>query len=227
MHIQFLRHSFFKVAFDKTTVLFVPFIYTSSTDENFKVLTPCPLTEKDLGKVDLILVSQEHFDHFDKKAIESIAKQHNSVVVSHESVLNELSLPPSQIKPVKIGDLFSCRGVNVEVKSAHQPNSFYPVSFLLEQGGKKVFFAGDTHLTDQFSEVRADVALLPIGGNLTMDVTDAVKAAKTIKPAYAIPMHYNTFPIIQADPLEFSQRIEKSILKTKPVILKPGETFEF
>ena len=62
--------------------------------------------------------------------------------------------------------------------------------------------------------------------NSTMDIIDAVRATKTMKPKYVIPMHYNSFTTIQVDPNEFRSRIEKSILKTVPVILKPGEVFK-
>jgi len=60
-----------------------------------------------------------------------------------------------------------------------------------------------------------------------MDVVDAVRAIKMMKPDYAIPMHYDTFEQIKADPREFKHKIEKSILKTKAVILQPGGCFSF
>jgi L-ascorbate metabolism protein UlaG (beta-lactamase superfamily) len=47
-----------------------------------------------------------------------------------------------------------------------------------------------------------------------------------MKPKYVIPMHYNTFDEIKADSNEFCQRINKSILKTKPIVMGIGETVE-
>ena len=69
-----------------------------------------------------------------------------------------------------------------------------------------------------------DVALLPIGGNFVMDVEDAAKAVKMIRPKMAIPMHYGTFPAIDADPEEF-KRLVSGVCKV--VILQPGERLEF
>ena len=43
-----------------------------------------------------------------------------------------------------------------------------------------------------------------------MDCVDAIRAVKTMKPRYAIPMHYNTFKMIQQDPKEFKQKIKDS-----------------
>jgi len=224
MQLQYLGHSFFKFSFEDTVVLADPFINYNSTMD-LKVLEKCPVSEKDLGKVDVILLSQEHFGHFDKKAVESLCSQHNACVVAHESLLQQLSVEPNQKKAIKSGDTFTLLGIEFEVLHAHYPKSFYPVSYLVKDKKSSLFFAGDTALTNHFNNVKVDIALLPIGGGETMDVVDAIRATKTIKPKYAIPMGYNTFENIKADPLEFKSRIEKSILKTIPVVLKPGQTF--
>ena len=53
-----------------------------------------------------------------------------------------------------------------------------------------------------------DYMLLPIGDNFTMGITDAVRATELVKPKVAIPIHYNTFPVIEADPQEFRKKVE-------------------
>ena len=53
-----------------------------------------------------------------------------------------------------------------------------------------------------------DYMLLPIGDNFTMGITDAIKAVELADPSIAIPMHYNTFPVIEADPQEFKRGVE-------------------
>jgi len=68
-----------------------------------------------------------------------------------------------------------------------------------------------------------DVALLPIGGNYTMDIDDAVRAVRMIKPRVAVPMHYNTFPLIKASPDEFAAKAS-GFAEIK--VLKPGESLE-
>jgi L-ascorbate metabolism protein UlaG (beta-lactamase superfamily) len=71
---------------------------------------------------------------------------------------------------------------------------------------------------------KPDVAMLPIGGHFTMGIREAVKAVELIKPKIVIPMHYNTFPVIQADPLVFKKLVEE-YMTVKVVVLKPGETY--
>ena len=236
MKVQFLWHSFFRVDFSGATVLLDPFMNMPLAGENFmdvpsgentfKLRMKCPVSLKDLKGIDFICVSNEQFDHFDRRLVESIAKNDNAVVVGHESVLNELNIPANLKHNVMVGSRFNLRGVDVQALDAHFPSSFYPLSFLLSKNNESIYFAGNTALMDSFSEIKADVALLPIGGNTTMDVIDAVRATKTMKPKYAIPMHYNSFDSIVADPEEFRARIEKSILKTVPIILKPNQVFK-
>jgi L-ascorbate metabolism protein UlaG (beta-lactamase superfamily) len=66
--------------------------------------------------------------------------------------------------------------------------------------------------------------LLPIGDNFTMGITDALKAVELALPKIAIPMHYNTFPVIAADPNEFKKQVEAKGFKTR--VLNFGEEIE-
>ncbi len=66
--------------------------------------------------------------------------------------------------------------------------------------------------------------LLPIGDNFTMGIDDAVKAVELTNPDVAIPMHYNTFPVIIADPNEFKMKIEN--LNKKCIVLEYGQEIQ-
>lgn len=226
MRVQFLWHSFFKISFQGLNILIDPFMEMPKGETAYNLAMKCPVNLGKIKSIDAIFVSNEHFDHCDKKVIEMIANRDNSVVVAHESVLNDLGIAANLKHAVKVGDRFNLRGMDVTVRGAHYPNSFYPMSFHLSKDNEAIFFAGNSALMDSFSEINCDVALLPIGGASTMDVVDAVRATKTIKPKFAVPMHYNSFDNIPADPQEFKMRIDKSILKTQPVILKPGQSFK-
>lgn len=76
-------------------------------------------------------------------------------------------------------------------------------------GGKTIFHAGDTALfldLQLIGRVGLDVALLPIGDNFTMGPDDALTALDFLKPKLAIPIHYNTWPIIAQDGAKFAAR---------------------
>lgn len=124
---------------------------------------------------------------------------------------------------VKMTPALHGSGIETETGVVYGGN---PGGFVIEAGGKKLYHAGDTGLTMDMKllEIESiDVALLPIGGNFTMDVADALRAVEFIRPALAIPMHYNTFPVIEADPMVF----QRKNLASQTKILAIGEVFEF
>jgi L-ascorbate metabolism protein UlaG (beta-lactamase superfamily) len=105
-----------------------------------------------------------------------------------------------------------------------------PTGVLIFTEDGVVYHAGDTGLFAEMSLIgelyKPRVALLPIGGHFTMDIVQAVKAVEMLKPEYVIPMHYNTFPVIEADPAEFKKMVEEKVPGVKVVVLKPGESVE-
>jgi len=64
------------------------------------------------------------------------------------------------------------------------------VGFVINIKGTRIYHSGDTDFIPEMKKIKADIALLPIGGTYTMDVAEAVEAVKAINPEVAIPMHY-------------------------------------
>ncbi len=179
-----------------------------------------------LNKTQMILVSNEHPDHFDKELVERIAKKNNSAVVAPPPVIEQLNLPRNALFTMNSnGSIFS-RGVNVQAIPAHNPHIFYPLTYLMRHEGKSFYHAGDTQLTDLVTKVRADLLMLPIGGCKGMDINDAVRATKLIKPKYVVPMHYNTFDEIKQNPKEMVYKLKKSKVDSEIMILKPGKSID-
>jgi len=101
-----------------------------------------------------------------------------------------------------------------------------PGGFLFYFDDIILYHAGDTGLTMDMkllAEDNVDVALIPIGGNYTMDIDDAVKAVEFIQPKVVIPMHYNTFDVIKADVNEFKNKVRNAEVK----IINFGDSIEF
>jgi L-ascorbate metabolism protein UlaG (beta-lactamase superfamily) len=95
------------------------------------------------------------------------------------------------------------------------------LGYIINIEGKSIYHAGDTDLIPEMEDIgKINVALLPIGGrDFTMNLTEAVQAAITIKPQVVIPMHR-----FEADPQEFKKQVESiSDIKVEP--LKIGETY--
>jgi len=97
---------------------------------------------------------------------------------------------------------------------------------VIELGGTTVYHAGDTCLFSDMQLVSrrspVDVALLPIGGHYTMDRRDAAVAAEFVAAGTVIPMHYNTFPLVDTDAGAFKSEVEEKTSSTV-VVLEPGQ----
>jgi L-ascorbate metabolism protein UlaG (beta-lactamase superfamily) len=101
--------------------------------------------------------------------------------------------------------------------------------FVIELDGVRVYHAGDTAL---FSDMRLigelyhpDVALLPIGGRFTMGPEEAMIAARYIGAPLVIPIHYNTWPVIEQDASKFRTALERTT-DIRVRVLAPGSTLE-
>src|SRR2546426_590284 len=97
-----------------------------------------------------------------------------------------------------------------------------PCGVVVTMGGRTVYHCGDTGLTMEMQLLagRVDGMLVPIGDNYTMGVEDAVRAVEFVQPRAVIPMHYNTWDVIKADPEQFKRQVGG---RARVVVLAPGE----
>lgn len=225
LKITFLGHAAFQLQDNRYTVLIDPFITGNSQT---------PFKETDFQKVDYILVTHGHADHMGDTI--AIAKRTGATVVANAEIASWLGEKGVKVHAMHIGGAYYFPFGRTKLTPAFHGSSIddggtkrdggLPGGFLVRMNGTTVYHSGDTGLTLEMKlldDERVDVALLPIGGNFTMDVDDAVKAVEFINPKIAVPMHYNTFEIIKADPQDFAA---KAGSRTGVKILKPGETME-
>lgn len=87
-----------------------------------------------------------------------------------------------------------------------------PAGILLTIDGKTIYHVGDTALfTDlkMYGEMHSiDLAFIPIGDNFTMGPEDALVAADWINAKISVPVHYNTFPVIDQDAKAWAEQVK-------------------
>ena len=177
-------------------------------------------------KADFIVLTHAHGDHLGD-AIE-IAKNNDATIIAVNELANFAAENGCKAHNMHIGGGFSFPFGRLKFTIAHHgsssPDGRYmgePAGVVITAEGKNIYHAGDTGLfmdMKLIGEINPlDAALLPIGDNFTMGIDDAVKAVEFLNPKLAIPMHYNTFGIIKADPNEFKRKVE-SIGKTCRII---------
>ena len=220
VELQYFGHSFFKISGKNNIMLIDPiFDSTKSNCEKFKKI---PIKKNDLERIDLILLTNDLAEHFDKEAVEEIANKNNATVVAHDSILNELKIPRNLKTSIIQSNEIFLNGFKIKPTIAHCPQCFCPTGFVIDCDGKKIYHAGVTMLLETFSSIKTDVAILPLS-NRSMDVVDVVRAAKIMKPKTLIPMQYDIFENLKNDPIDLKKRISESVLNTQTIILAPGK----
>ncbi len=221
--IRWLGHASFELLIAGKTVLLDPWF--DAAPKQVKRVVPPAVTEEKIRSCDLIFISHEHFDHCSPFDVNSIVRRTFAQVVAPEESLALLNVPARSRVSASVGDSFVLTGLDVEVVPARHPQSTYPVGYIISGEGKKIYFAGDSYEYYDMVEYDVDVALLPIGGIFCMDSIGALKALKTMRAKFVVPMTYGTFPQISANAAEFASRVRAST-RTQPVLLKPGEGFD-
>ena len=181
---------------------------------------------------DYLVVSHGHGDHIGDTI--SIAKRTGAQVISNFEIISWLgSQGLENLHPQHIGGGFNHPFGYLKLTHALHgsalPDGTYggnPAGILLTtRDGEVIYLACDTGLFASMKligEEGVDLAVLPIGDNFTMGPDDALRAVKMIQPKHVIPVHYNTWPVIQQDPVAWAARVEA---ETDAIahVLKPGE----
>jgi L-ascorbate metabolism protein UlaG (beta-lactamase superfamily) len=222
--IWYLGHSGFEIELGGTLIYIDLYLDNSERKVGVRRDIKAPVKAEEIDRADLIFITHEHFDHFEKDTVEKIVGRTGALVIAPNCVLRELSIPSGNKMEAVVGDEFVVKGVEVKVMKAVHPQSSCPVGYIIKKGGKSIYHAGDTYEFGEMFDIKADYALLPVGGTYTMDTYSAYKAAKELNCRYIIPMHYNTHERIRQNMSEFSREIESN--KVKPIIMKVGDRIE-
>jgi L-ascorbate metabolism protein UlaG (beta-lactamase superfamily) len=226
--IKYLSHSCFAVETGGKSLLIDPF---------FSGNPKSPTDGSDL-KPDYILLTHGHSDHLGDGL--EIAKRAKATIVAPNELAVYCQGKGAEAHPMHIGGAWDFDFGKVKLTIAHHgsaagpgPNGWEytgnPCGFLIMSEGKTLYHAGDTSVfldMQLIGELHpVDLALLPIGDNFTMGVEDAIKAVELLKPKHVVPMHYDTFDLIKADPKKFAAGAEKH--GAKVTVMGIGDTLEY
>jgi L-ascorbate metabolism protein UlaG (beta-lactamase superfamily) len=244
--VQWLGQATFKITTPGGKVIVVDPWLTSNpkTPPAYKNL-------ESLGKVDLILVTHGHNDHFADAP--ALAKLNNVPVYGPAGLMQSVValdiLPATQAVRFGKSGTVTPLGPDIKITAVHAEHSSElgwknpatgkdevhvggePVGYIIElENGFKIYHMGDTGLFGDMKFIgdyyKPDLALMPIGGHFVMSPKDAAMATREwLHPRYVIPMHYGTTPQLKGTPAEYSAALGHS--KIKVMAINPGDKLDF
>ena len=154
---------------------------------------------------DLILLTHDHFDHFDERALRELSAA-KTIVIANSTVKALLTRlrPDLKVRMLRNGESVNF-GNDIVIRAVPAYNiknirpdtglPFHPKGigngYILEFPATRVYIAGDTELIPEMGNLgRIDVAILPMMHPFTLDGEEFIKAAKLINPKVLYPYHY-------------------------------------
>lgn len=229
MRIVYHGHSFVEIIERRGSVLIDPFISGNSLcDVSYDTIIKKNITA--------IILTHGHSDHVGDSV--AIAQVCNCPVIATFELAEYLHREQDveHVEAIGIGgrlvfDTFSVKYVPAwhggGITSFDHGYTTVAAGVMIGIGDITIYHAGDTALFGDmklFGELyRIDVAFLPIGDRFTMGVEDAALAASWIKAKVVVPIHYNTWPVIKADPEDFVRAVAHHAVATDAVVMHAGD----
>ncbi len=225
MQISYHGHSVVRIENEGKTILIDPFITGNGLSD----------LNADEVKVDVILLTHGHNDHVGDTV--ELAKRNDALVVAPNELANYLGRKGVNVHNMHIGGSYPFDFGKVKYTQAFHGSSFeeedgtivytgMPGGIILTIGDKTIYHMGDTAL---FTDMKMygdlhdiDLAFIPIGDNFTMGPEDAKLAAEWIRAKKVVPIHYNTFPVIEQDPYKYVESLPKGV----GLVMNPGDSFQ-
>jgi len=169
--------------------------------------------QNDFSDADYIFITHSHYDHFSAEDIKKVAKKNTKIIVTNDlyNEVLQLGFAVENITVVKPNEKYKID--DIEFKTVPAYNKLKPfhtkskewVGYIIKQDNISYYITGDTDFIDEMSQVRCDVAFVPVGGTYTMNAKEAAEFVNQIKPKLAIPIHYGSVVGKKEDAIKFSE----------------------
>lgn len=204
-----------------------------------------------LPPLDFVLLSHFHGDHFDQVAERELDRS-LPIVTTGEAAEKLRERGFTATYPLETWSGVSLTKGDARLRVTATPGRHGPpvVSWVLPdvmgsilefepaggEGRLRLYITGDTLVHDDLREIprrypEIDLALLHLGGTkvlgilVTMDAEQGVEALQIVRPALAIPIHYDDYDVFTSPLSDFRRAVEAAGLEDRVRYLARGETF--
>ncbi|MFH1283336.1 MAG: MBL fold metallo-hydrolase [bacterium] len=231
--ITYIGHATTVIEYRNRLILTDPFFKDKLFLQKRKILPA--LFVEELPKIDIILISHTHPDHFDLSAIKAL--KNKPIVVmpwNRGKELKNAGFTVVELEP------YRCYTYNQYTITAVPAKHMFGncLGYIISTPDAVIYFPGDTDLfkgIDKLKDYKIDVMLMPFAGTPIVGSIwtsrRAVKVVEMLKPKTVIPIHWGTFvrlwtPKEPPTPYAFSADMKEQIPECSCAILQVGEAFE-
>lgn len=176
------------------------------------------LIKEETHDADYILITHDHYDHFDLDSINKISNE-KTIVVIPDSMVRQVfaKLNMQNVRGVLPNEEYNINGLIFNTIPSYNTNKDFHkkeskwVGYLVNIEDQTIYVAGDTDITEENKQVKCDIAFVPIGGTYTMDYQEAAELINTIKPSKVIPTHYHTIVGTRENAEQFKELLTDNI----------------
>jgi L-ascorbate metabolism protein UlaG (beta-lactamase superfamily) len=174
---------------------------------------PVPATLAELPKLDVVVLSHDHFDHLCSESIATLARMNVPIVTSLGvgADLEKFGFNPALVHELDWHQSIELNGVKITATPSQHFSGRGPLrnrtlwsSWVIQTETRKTFFSGDTGLTDEFIEIGKtygpfDLVMLEVGafhpswGTIHLGPANALKAFAMLGGGTLLPVHWGTF----------------------------------
>jgi L-ascorbate metabolism protein UlaG (beta-lactamase superfamily) len=253
-NITFINHSTFLLQFDQINILTDPVWSNRVSPVSWagpKRVHEPGVKFEDLPRIDVVLISHNHYDHMDKETLIMLEEKFSPVFICPLGDANSLEgFGLKKVFELDWGQKLDFNAMEIHFtpsqhwskRTLFDRNESLWGSFVVQYNKKNIYFAGDTGYSSHFKEAqekygRMNLSLLPIGAyaprwfmqTMHMDPEEAIWAHKDLKSRKSIGIHYGTFQLTNEgrdEPVHKLQMYLKSnqLRKDDFLTLNPGES---
>ena len=160
--------------------------------------------EGNFSSADVIISTHQHGDHCSFDDISKFSSTETEIIGIPLARGTLEKIKCKKVHYVKPGDELQIKGIKFKMTPAYNVNKFrspgvpfHPkedkhIGVIITLGSTRIYHTGDSDHIPEMSQIKTDVALLPVSGTYVMTHEEAIEAAKVLSPKLAIPMHWGS-----------------------------------